>query len=359
MILAINPGATSTKIAVYDNDREVLKKSIEHTVSELQQYSHVTDQFDFRLKLVEDVLVKGAFKLKSIKAVVGRGGVNLRPIPSGTYIVDEVMLADLSDPNRGEHASNLGGILAYQIARKLGVAAYVVDPVTVDEMVDEARISGLPELPRISTCHTLNTKAVARKAAIQVGKSYDELNLVVAHLGTGISVSAHKEGKMIDVNGAQNEGPFSPDRCGGLPALELVKFCYKGNHSEAEMIKKIMGSGGMFAYLGTKDVREAEKLADNGNKEADLVLKAMVHQISKEIGAMSTVLKGYVNQIIITGGIAFSDRIVKGVIDNVRYIAPVTVIPGEEEMEALVSGARRVMLGDEPLKTYKNYVEGQ
>ncbi|MEI8355430.1 MAG: butyrate kinase [Deltaproteobacteria bacterium] len=356
-ILAINPGATSTKLAVFDGEQAILKKTIEHQGPELKKFKRVMDQFEYRLDLIQAELEKSQISLATLNAVVGRGGLNLRPVPGGTYAVNTYMLDDLHDSARGEHASYLGGVLAYSLARNVRIPAFIVDPVSVDEMAPEARISGMPELPRISTCHTLNTKAVARKVAKEIGRSYDEVNLVVAHLGTGISVSPHKKGRMIDVNGAQEEGPFSLDRCGGLPALGLAKLCYSGNYTEREMLQKIMGYGGMSAYLGTKDVREAERQAENGDKEADLILNALSYQVSKEIGAMSAVLSGEVDRIILTGGIAYSKRIVDAISARVQFIAPIVVVPGEEEMEALVAGASRVLLGEESPLKYEKPVE--
>ena len=350
-ILAINPGATSTKIAVFDEETLLFQKTVEHHGTELQNFKRVIDQYGYRLKLILTALDEANVPLKTITAVVGRGGL-LKPLASGTYLVNDAMLDDLREARRGEHASNLGGVLAYEISKKNGIQAYIVDPVSVDELNPEARISGWPELPRISFSHALNSKGVAKKVAVDLKKNYDELRLIVVHLGTGISVSAHLNGHMIDVNNAQDEGPFSPDRSGGLPTRQMVKLCFSGKYTEKELLSNIFGSGGMYAYLGTKDIREAEKRAKDGDQQADLILKAMVYQIAKEIGAMSTVLAGEVDSILLTGGIAYSSRITEEISKKVKFIAPILVIPGEEELVSLAAGVNRVLRGEEHVKDY-------
>ena len=351
-VLAINPGATSTKYAVFEGETVLLKKTLEHQGFELQSFENVFDQYHYRLELITAGLAEAQIPLHSLHAVVGRGGL-LKPLGGGTYEVSQQMVDDLEKAEQGEHASNLGGVMAYNLAKELGIPAFIVDPVSVDEMEPEARLSGFPELPRISMSHALNSKAVARKIAKEMGKKYDEVNFVVVHLGTGISVSSHKKGRMIDVNNAKEDGPFSPDRCGGLPAQMLAKLCFSGKYTYGELMSRIMGSGGMYAYLGTKDVREAEKRAANGDKEADVVLGAMAYQIAKEIGAMSVVLAGAVDGIILTGGIAYSQRIVEEISRRVKFIAPILVMPGEEELESLVEGAIRVLQGEEQARTYQ------
>lgn len=351
-ILAINPGATSTKIAVFDNEIPVLKKIVEHQGQDLQLYSQIFDQYEYRLKFVLQALSEVKIELATLSAIVGRGGL-LKPVAGGTYAVNQLMLEDLKKAERGEHASNLGAVMADHLARQLGIPAYIVDPVAVDEMEPVARISGLPDVPRASLSHALNSKAVARKVARDMGKRYEDVNLVVAHLGTGVSVSPHKHGRMIDVNNAQEEGPFSPDRCGGLPARLLVKLCFSGKYTEKELLGKLLGSGGIYAYLGTKDVREAEQRAAEGDELANTVLDAMAYQVAKEIGAMSAVLAGKVDNIVLTGGIAYSQRIVTAIAERVAYLAPIVVVPGEEEMESLTAGALRVLQGEEAAKTYE------
>lgn len=350
-VLAINPGATSTKYAVFEDDIVLLKKTVEHQGGELQKFTRVFDQYQYRLDIITDALVEAEIPLASLDAVVGRGGL-LKPLLGGVYNVSPSMIDDLEKAERGEHASNLGAVMAYNLANQLGIPAFIVDPVSVDEMEPEARISGVPDLPRISMSHALNSKAVAHRVAKDMGMRYDELNFIVVHMGSGISISPHKKGRMIDVNNAKEEGPFSPDRCGGLPTQLLVKLCFSGEYTEKELMKRIMGSGGMYAYLGTKDIREAELRATNGDQEAELVLGAMAYQIAKEIGAMAAVLAGDVDQIILTGGIAYSHRMVDLIANRVRFIAPIVVVPGEEELESLVQGAIRVLVGEEDAQSY-------
>jgi butyrate kinase len=351
-ILAINPGATSTKLAVFDDESVVFKKTIEHSTQELKAYDRVFDQFQYRLGLIMDALKEAGVSLGSLKAIVGRGGL-LKPLAGGTYAVNKAMVEDMRKAERGEHAANLGAVLAYSLAEQLGIPAFIVDPVSVDEMEPVARISGLPDLERISMSHALNMKAVAHKVASDMGTRYEDVNLIVAHLGTGVSVSPHRKGRMIDVNNAKEEGPFSPDRCGGVPAGALVKLCFSGKYSLKELQNKLINSGGMYAYLGTKDVREAEKMAGEGNTKADLVLDAMAYQVAKEIGAMAVVLSGVVDKIVLTGGVAYSKRIVEAITERVKFIAPVVVLPGEEELESLAGGAIRVLRGEEAAQVYQ------
>ena len=350
-ILAINPGATSTKYAVFEDEKVLLKKTVEHQGEELKKFTRVFDQYHYRLAIITDALIEANIPLASLHAVVGRGGL-LKPLLGGVYNVSPAMIDDLEKAERGEHASNLGAVMAYDLAKDLGIPAFIVDPVSVDEMEPEARISGVPDLPRISMSHALNSKAVAHKVAKDMGKRYNELNFIVVHMGSGISVSPHKKGRMIDVSNAKEEGPFSPDRCGGAPTQLLVKLCYSGKYTEKELMNRIMGSGGMYAYLGTKDIREAELRATNGDQEAELILGAMAYQIAKEIGAMAAALAGDVDQIIFTGGIAYSHRMVDLIAKRVRFIAPIVVVPGEEELESLVQGAIRVLTGEEEAQSY-------
>lgn len=350
-ILVINPGATSTKIAVYDGETELFNRGVEHHGEELKPFARIYDQADYRRELILQELSRQEVPPDSLAAVVGRGGL-VKPVSGGTYAVDQQMLDDLRQAARGEHASNLGGVIAHAIAAPLGIPAFVVDPVGVDEMEPVARLSGLPELPRQSLSHALNSKAVARRVAAEMGRGYEEVNLVVAHLGSGVSVTPHRRGRMVDVNNAQEEGPFSPDRAGGLPARALAVLCFSGRYTKEELIRRIMGSGGMFAYLGTRDLREAEARADSGDEEAGLVLDAMVYQVAKQIGAMSTVLSGDVDRIVLTGGMAHSARLVSGITGRVSFIAPVVVVPGEGEMEALAEGALRVLRGQESARSY-------
>ena len=344
-ILAINPGSTSTKIAVFDDEKSLFQDTIHHSVEELAPFDRVVEQFDYRLSLVKDALLRNAIPAAGLDAVVGRGGI-LGPMPSGTYDVDEVLLEALHNPSV-EHASNLGGIMAYTLGKEWNIPAFIVDPVSVDEMLPEARVSGLPEIPRLSQGHALNTKAVARKAAVLIGKKYSEAKLIIAHLGSGVSVTPHLGGQMLDVNNANNEGPFSPERAGGVPANLLVKLCFSGKYSERQMLDRLTKYGGFYAYLGTKDLREVEQRAIDGDVQAGIVLKAFIYQVAKEIGAMATVLDGEVDRIVITGGIAHSSYIVKEISKKVQFIAPVLVLPGEEELEALAMGALRALRDEE------------
>ena len=348
-ILALNPGATSTKIAVFDGDQVLLKTMVEHQGSSLDGFARVIDQLDYRRDLILSALQKAGTALDELDAVVGRGGL-LKPIPGGTYVVNAALLTDLGKGR--EHASNLGGVLADSLAGPLGIPAFIVDPVSVDEMEPEARLSGLPELPRNSFSHALNSKAVARRAAKEMGGTYADFNFVVAHLGTGISITAHRKGRMVDVSGADEEGPFSPARAAGLPSLLLARLCYSGKYTEKQMLDLLVGSGGLYAHLGTRDVREAERRAQDGDAQAAIVMKAMAYRIAREIGAMAAVLAGRVDRVLITGGIAYSERLVADVSERVAFIAPLLVMPGEEELEALAEGALRVLRGEEPAKIY-------
>lgn len=350
-ILAINPGSTSTKIANFENETCIWKQEIYNSASEMRNFVRVEDQYEYRIALVLKTLEEKGTPLEEYNAIVGRGGM-LKPLIGGTYLVDDYLVRILQNAPEGEHASNLGGIMAYYLGQRIQVPAYIVDPVSVDEMEPVARLSGLPELPRLSQSHALNMKAVARKVASEMGRSYSNVNLIVAHLGGGISVAPHYKGKMIDVNNANNEGPFSIERCGTLPATQLIKLCYSGIYSEKEMLTKILKEGGIYAYLGTKDGREAEKRMFNGDQTAKLVLEGFSYQVAKEIGAMATVLSGEVDRIILTGGLAYSDFITREIIRRVSFIARVVVSPGEEEMIALALGALRVLRGEELALTY-------
>lgn len=350
-ILAINPGATSTKIGIFDADKPLLKKTVSHVAADLAVYPNLADQYQYRLDLIVAAMEEAGIKPGSLKAVVGRGGL-LKPLKGGTYSINETMLEDLSLGTYGVHASNLGALIACNLGRQLGIPSFIVDPVCVDEFEEVARVSGLPDLERKSQSHALNMKAVARRVAASLGMSYFDLNLVVVHLGSGISVSAHRKGRMIDVNNANNEGPFAPERCGGLPTIGLVQLCYSGKYTQKEMEAKLTRDGGMYAYLGTKDIREVEAAAEKGDEKARLILEAMAYQVAKETGAMATVLEGDVDRIIITGGIANSQFMVERITRRVRYIAPIVVVPGEEELEALAEGALRVLRGEERPQTY-------
>lgn len=350
-ILIINPGSTSTKIGVYEDETQLMEETLRHTTEEIAQYDTIYDQKDFRKNVILDVLKEKDVDLNSIDVVVGRGGL-LKPIPGGTYATTPELLEDLKIGKQGQHASNLGGLLAYDIAQEIDVPSYIVDPVVVDELQDVARLSGHPLMDRVSIFHALNQKAVAKRYAKETGKPYDELNLIVVHMGGGVSVGAHKNGQIIDVaNALDGDGPFSPERSGGLPSGQLMKVCFSGDYTQAEVGKMINGNGGFNAYLGTNDMREVVEMAKSDEKAA-LVRDAFHYQLGKEIGSMAVVLDGKVDQIILTGGIAYNQITCDYFKDHCGFIAPITVYPGEDELLALAQGALRVMNGEEEAKTY-------
>lgn len=350
--LIINPGSTSTKLGIFEDENMVMDETLRHSTEEIAQFASIIDQMDFRKKIILDFLKEKNIDVNSFNVIVGRGGL-LKPIPGGTYAVTERLADDLKKGVQGQHASNLGGLLAKEIAEQVGVPAYIVDPVVVDELCDIARYSGIPELPRISIFHALNQKAVARRFAKESGKKYEDLNLIVVHLGGGVSVGAHESGRVIDVfNALDGDGAFSPERAGGVPTGGLIRMCFSGNYTEKEVMKKAVGNGGFNAYLGTNDARDVIKRIDEGDTKAKEVMDAFIFQISKNIGAEATVLKGKVDQIIITGGIAYNERVTGAIKERVGFIAPVTLYPGEDELLALAQGALRVMNGEEKAKEY-------
>lgn len=351
-ILAINPGSTSTKIAIFDNEKEVFEETLRHSAEKIDQYDKIYDQYEFRKTVILDVLNEKEINLTKLDAIVGRGGL-LKPIEGGTYKVTDKMAQDLKVGVLGEHASNLGGIIAKEIADKLNIPAFIVDPVVVDEMHDVARISGMPELKRKSIFHALNQKAVARRAAKELNKEYKDLNFIVVHMGGGVSVGAHCKGNVIDINNAlDGDGPFSPERTGGLPIGDFAKLCFSGKYTLDEMKKKVKGKGGLVAYLGTNDGREVTEMIDNGDKNAELVFEAMAYQIAKEVGACAAVLKGDVDAIILTGGLAYGKLLVSWIEERINFISQVIVYPGEDELGALVGGGLRVLNGTEEVKVY-------
>ena len=328
--LVINPGSTSTKVGVFEDEALLFEETLRHPTEEIAKYASVIDQKDFRKAIILDFLKEKNCAPESLNVIVGRGGL-LKPIPGGTYPVSDALLADLKAGVQGQHASNLGGILAREIGDSLGIPSYIVDPVVVDELTDKARISGMPELPRRSIFHALNQKAVARRYAKENGKRYEDLNLIVIHMGGGVSVGAHNHGKVVDVNNIlDGEGCFSPERSGTVP----------------------VGNGGFNGYLHTNDARTVGKMADEGNAEAKLVWDAFFYQIAKDAGAMAAVLHGQVDQIILTGGIAYNPNTEKYLKEYIGFIAPITVYPGEDELLALCQGALRVMTGEEKPMEY-------
>lgn len=350
--LIINPGSTSTKIGVFEDETLLFEETLRHSTEEISQYATIFDQKDFRKKIITDLLKEKDFDVNTLNMVVGRGGM-LKPIPGGTYAVTDDLLEDLKVGVQGQHASNLGGILAREIADSIGVPSYIVDPVVVDELAPAARYSGMAEIPRGSIFHALNQKAVAKRYAAEIGKPYESLRLVVVHMGGGVSVGAHEDGKVVDVFSAfDGDGAFSPERAGGVPCGALVKLCFSGKYTEKEIYAKLIGKGGFNAYCGTNDMRDVEKMVQDGDKKAEEVREAFITQVAKDMGAMACVLKGKVDQIIVTGGIAYDKVVVAGLKEKAGWIAPMTVYPGEDELLALVQGGLRIMRGEEELKVY-------
>ncbi len=351
-ILAINPGSTSTKIAVYNDQTPILELSLAHSAESLKGYPTVMAQFDFRKQAVLDALLQAGIDPAGLDAVIGRGGL-VKPIPSGVYLVNDALRRDLLEGVSGEHASNLGGLIADSIARPAGIPAYIADPVVVDELQDVARVTGLPQVARVSIFHALNQKAVAREYAERIGKPYEELNLIVAHLGGGISVGAHRQGQVVDVNNAlDGDGPFSPERSGSLPTGGLVSLCYDPDYNEQRIRKMLCGRGGLVAHLGTNNMKEAFALAQTDHR-TKTVLDAMFYNIGKAIGSMAAVLAGKVDAIIITGGIAHNPPVCDYITKMVSFIAPVIVRPGENELEALATNAIHALEGSVPVKIYE------
>lgn len=351
-ILTINPGSTSTKIAVFEDEKEIFSKTLRHSAEELSPYTTVASQFQFRKDIILSELQQAGIRIADFHAIVGRGGL-VKPIESGIYEVNEALAHDLEHPVMGEHASNLGGLIARDIARDInnGAKAYIADPVVVDELEPIARLSGHPAIERVSIFHALNQKVIARTYAKETGKKYEELNLIVAHLGGGVSVGAHHNGRVVDVNNAlDGDGPFSPERSGGLPTGALVELCFSGK-TKGEIKKILKGEGGVVAYLGTNDMRFVEEKANTEERYAT-VQNAMCYQIAKEIGAMAAVLKGKVDAILLTGGIAYGKPITNYIKEMVEFIAPVKIYPGEDEMRALAVNGLMVLRGETTAKNY-------
>lgn len=350
-LLIINPGGTSTKIAVFENEDEIFKKSIPHTAEELEPFAHVFDEYEYRKDLILKTIKEAGFKIDEFDCIAGRGGL-MHPITGGTYRVNDKMVDDLKNAVEGEHASNLGAVLAKSIGDMIGVPSFVVDPVSVDEMMPKARIAGIKDLERPSWFHALNHKAVSRFVAKKLGKRYEECNFIVAHLGSGISIVAHNKGKMVDGSGGRTNGPFSPERSGGLPTYPLIELCYSGKYSHEEMVSKVSSIGGMYDYLGTKDLIEIEKRIEDGDEEAKLIYDAFVYFVAREIASYVPALDGKVDRIIITGGIAYSEYVTSEISRMNSIIAPTEVIAGEFEMVALALGSLRVLRGEEKAKVY-------
>ncbi|WP_196888654.1 butyrate kinase [Aureivirga sp. CE67] len=351
-ILVINPGSTSTKIGVFENDQLVFEKNIHHNNEEIEQLNTIEDQISFRKNIIFSVLKENNYDVNNLALIMARGGL-LKPVLSGVYHVNETMLHDLKHAPKF-HASNLAGLIANEIAEKQNIKAYIADPVVVDELSNLARFTGHPEFSRISIFHALNQKAVARKYAASIDKKYEDLNLIVTHIGGGITVGAHEKGKVIDVNqGYDGEGPFSPERSGTVPSGDLIKKAFSGEYTEKEMHEMIVGKGGVSAYLGTNNMIEVENRVEAGDEKATEVLEAMCYQISKTIGSMAVALKGNVDAILITGGVAHSDFVTAKIEEYTKFIAPNSVFPGEDELEALAYNGSLILQNSIEINTYQ------
>lgn len=349
-VLVINPGSTSTKFGVFNREGPEWVSAAQHGDEELNQFRgrSMLARTGYRAGLIEKALTSAGYEVKKFAAVGGRGGL-LPPMACGTYLVDENLVEELRLARRGEHASNLGAVIALKFAQAAGVNAYIVDPVTTDEWQDRARLSGSPLIQRSCVGHALNIKAVARRFSRESGRPYADLRLIVVHMGSGITVSAHRGGRMID-NNTPEEGPLGPDRTGWLPARELIKLCFSGNYAEHQLDRMVFGEGGLFAYLGTRDLKEVERRIDTGDERAAAVYEAMIYQVAKETGAMAAVLEGRGDAVLLTGGMAHSERMVAKLRKYIEWIAPVTVYPGEDELQALAEGVFRVLDGVEQAK---------
>jgi len=352
-ILVINPGSTSTKLAIFEDENLLVSKTLRHDAKELEKYERVVDQYQFRKRIIENFLEENGYRINQFSAIIGRGGL-LKPIKGGTYLVNELMVKELQECKYGEHASNLGGILAFELAKNSGIPAFIADPVVVDEMIPEAKLSGHPDFERKSIFHALNQKAVARKAARDIGKTYENANLIIVHMGGGISIGAHMKGRVIDVNNAlDGDGPFTPERSGTLPLMQLIDLCYSKEYTYEQLKRKIKGEGGLMSYLQTNSAIEVQKMIDSGDKYAEVVYKAMAYQIAKWVGKMAAVLKKEVDAIVLTGGLAYDKKyMVKWLKEYVGFIGKVLVYPGGDEEKALALAVLRVLKGIEKVKNY-------
>lgn len=351
-ILSINPGSTSTKIAVYEDEAALFVKPIDHPIEELERFNTLNDQLELRKAYVLKALEQHGVKLSDLSAVVSRGG-QIVPLKGGGYLINQDMLDALSSNRIKSHASNLGAPIAYSIAKPLGIPAYIYDAVSTDELCDVARITGLPEIVRESFCHVLNSKATARKVAKQLGGAYQDMNFIVAHIGGGISVSAHEKGQIIDVI-TDDAGPFSPERSGSVPLGYIIDICYHGGYTENELMAKLKRNSGIKGHLGTNDCREVERRIANGDEKARRIYEAQAYQIAKGIGEMAPPLCGKLDAVILTGGMAYSEYITAEIIRRINYLGQVVVVPGENEMEALTFGALRILKGEERYSEYVN-----
>ena len=350
-VLVINPGSTSTKIAIYQDENPIYTESINHTPADLAPFPRVLDQLEYRLKMIRAALDKAGFPLSELEAVSARGGFT-KPVVAGTYRVDEDVVEEMRYHARKEHAANLGSLLAWELTKDTDIPAFFVDPVSVDELPDVARVTGFAGMERGSFVHALNHRSTARKAAAQLGKTYPECNFVVAHLGGGVTTAAHRKGRMVEINNVFDEGCFSMDRGGSLPVQQVIDFCFSGL-SKTEVLRRLETCSGVVSYLGTRDFRDVERMAfDEGNEKAKLVFDAMVYQLSRDIASMSAVLKFDVDAIVLTGGMAYSKRLCAAVEDYVKKIAPILILPGENEMLSLAQGALRVLRGEEQARKF-------
>ena len=349
--LIINPGSTSTKLALYEDKEKVVQENAEHDAAQMQQFDSIADQIPFRMGIIRDFMARNSIQEKDLSAVMGRGGLVFGLKTGGYEVNDDLCEALVNDRLSQPHASNLGGLLARELARPLGIPAYIYDAVTGGELTEVAKITGIRDIERRSFCHVLNSRAMAIRYAQENGLDYNKLNLIVAHLGGGISASVHAQGRIIDSIG-DDDGQFSPERSGSVPSLELIRLCFSGDYTKADMVKKVRGKGGLFAHLGTSDCRVIEKMIKDGDQHADLVFQAQAYQIAKGIGLLSIVLKGKCDAIILTGGVARSQMLTDRIKEYVSFIAPVAVLPGENEMEALALGGLRLLSGEETARQY-------
>lgn len=351
-ILVINPGSTSTKVSVFSNEILILDQTIRHSSEDLAKFNKISDQKDFRFDEIKKILNKVSYKIEDIDAIAARGGL-IKPIESGTYEINEAMILDLQTDFAALHASSLAGLIAYDLKNQYNIPAFVVDPVVVDELSDVARLSGIPFQNRVSVFHALNQKAIANECALSIGKKYDKCNFIIAHMGGGITVAAHSNGRAIDVNnGVDGEGPFSPERCGSIPVMRIVEMCFSGEYSVKDIKDLCTKTGGMNAYLGTNDLRDCEAMISNGDDNAKLVYDAMSYQIAKEIGSMAVVLDGKIDAIILTGGLAYSETFVGQIKEKINFLAPIKVYPGEDESKALASSVLDVLQNNKEVKIY-------
>lgn len=348
-ILTINPGSTSTKIALFKNNELEFEQVLRHPAEELNQFNKLIDQYEYRKEKIINFLEEKQVALQDLDAISCRGGL-IGPIPSGTYIINESLFTRLSTDV--VHASNLAGIIGYNLSKELGIPSYITDPVTVDEMAPIAKVTGIPGIERKSKFHALNQKAIARRAAKQLNKRYEDSNFIVVHIGGGISIGAHDQGKVVDVNNViDGDGPMAPTRAGSIPVESMIDLCFSGKYTATELKEYVSQRAGLTDYLGTSDVRDVQDMMEQGNEQAKMLYEAMAYQICKNVGAMATVLKGKIDAIVVTGGVAYSKQFIRLLKERIDFLGEVMVIPGEEEMLALAEGALRVLTGEEEAKT--------